>query len=212
MKTLIAMPCMDTVQTTFMLSLLGMRPTGEIEFTATTSSLIYDARNILAKKAMTGGFDRVLWLDTDVVFEPDLFTRLSKHLDDGLEYISALYFKRKDPIEPVIYDYVGMELLPSGEQKPTAKIMRDYPKGLFEVEATGMGAVMMTTELIDKVAREYGLPFSPALGFGEDLSFCMRARQLNVKLYCDSTIKLGHIRYQTVTEEVYKLIQKGIEK
>ena len=75
MKTLIAIPCMDTVQTGFMLSLLQMRRVGEVGFSIISSSLIYDARNSIAKKAIEEGFDRMLWLDSDMTFEPPRSSR-----------------------------------------------------------------------------------------------------------------------------------------
>ena len=57
MKTLVAIPCMDMVNTLFMRSLLGMRRTGKTEFGIACSSLVYDARNTLARKAIVEKFD-----------------------------------------------------------------------------------------------------------------------------------------------------------
>ena len=71
-KTLIAIPCMDMVHTGFMRSLLGLHHPGAVRYSLTMSSLIYDARNSLAKQAVTEGYDRVLWLDSDMDFAPDL--------------------------------------------------------------------------------------------------------------------------------------------
>ena len=104
MKTLICIPALDSVNTSFMRCLLSLRPVGEVRFAITQSSLIYDARNILSVQAITGGFDRVMWLDSDMIFEPDLMERLSKTLDEGYDLVSGLYFTRKPPHRPVIYD------------------------------------------------------------------------------------------------------------
>ena len=86
MKTMIAVPCMDTVPTRFMTSLLAMRKVGEpcIHYFE-MSSLIYDARNKIARAAIKEKCERVLWLDSDMEFEPDLMERLSARIDEGRE-------------------------------------------------------------------------------------------------------------------------------
>lgn len=203
LKYLVAIPCFDTVYTDFMLSLLNMQRVGECYCQVVKSSLIYNARNELAQQAIGNKFDRVLWLDSDILFDPDLMVRLSKHLDDGLEYVSGLYFKRQYPTEPVCFQTITQTR--DGNDLITHAITyKDYPKDqLFEVDATGFGAVMMSVELLEKVKSKYGLPFSPHLGLGEDMSFCWRAKQVGAKLYCDSSIKLKHIGAIAYSEDTY---------
>lgn len=208
MRTLVCIPCMDFVDTDFMRSLLGMRPAGEVSFAVTKSSLIYDARNILAVQAITGGFDRTLWLDSDMVFEPDLMERLSKHLDDGADLASGLYFTRTAKTRPVIYEGCGVFEV-DGKKQNVAVVYEDYPDGVFEIEACGFGGVMVSVKLLNDVRERFGHLFSPISGFGEDLSFCMRAKVLNAKMVCDSTVKMGHIGSKIVTEETYKEFLKN---
>lgn len=209
MKTLIAMPCMDMVHTLFLTSLLKLQVTGTVEFSVTTSSLIYDARNALAKKAVEEEFDRILWLDSDMTFEGDVFNRLSKRLDEGYPFVSGLYFKRRLPIGPVIYKACGSSEK-DGQIVPFAEDYFDYPKEIFEIAACGFGCCMMTTDMIKAVATEFGLPFSPILGFGEDLSFCCKAKKLGYSLYCDPEIKFGHLGYKVFDENDFVL--KGVKQ
>ncbi len=204
MKTMIAIPCMDMVHTEFMKSLLKMDRPGESNFVISCSSLIYDARNTMARMAIKQGFDRVLWLDSDMTFEKDLMERLSKHLDEGKEFISGIYFTRKVPIKPVLYKECGFVDMGEGRVMPRAVWYDHYPKdSLFKAEGTGFGCVMMTTKLLEKVYDAYGLPFSPMLGFGEDLSFCARATELGTELWVDSSIKCGHMGLYPITEDAY---------
>lgn len=195
MKTLIAVPCMDMMHTQFVRSLLGMGISGECEINFCTSSLIYDSRNTLAQKALNDDFDRVLWLDSDMTFSPDMFAKLSADIDDGCEMVCGLYMTRKEKIKPCIYSEIG---------PGNAKTMFDYPKdSLFEIAGCGFGAVMMTTKLIDEVGEKFGYPFSPVQGMGEDITFCYYVKMLGKKIYCDSRIKLGHIGFKEITEETY---------
>jgi len=201
MRTLIAVPCMDMVHTRFFTSYSAMPKPEGTELAVSVSSLIYNARNLLAKKAIDDGFDRVLWLDSDMGFKPDLMKRLSDHLDAGLEYISGLYFTRKEIVKPCVYKVLGLKENAEGEQVPTATSYRDYPPGqLFECAGTGFGAVMMTTDLIRKCGAQ---PFFPVVGFGEDFSFCLRAREAGARLYCDSSIMLDHLGVSTYNENTF---------
>lgn len=207
LKYLIAIPCFDTVYTDFMLSMLNMKRVGKCFCQVEKSSLIYNARNNLVQQAIDNDFDRILWLDSDILFEPDLMPRLAEHLDNGIEYVSGLYFKRQYPTEPVCFKTITQ--MQEGRKIVTkALIYEDYPKDqLFEIDATGFGAVMMTVDLAKRVKDKYGLPFSPHLGLGEDMSFCWRAKQVGAKLYCDSSIKLKHIGSIAYTESTY--LQQG---
>lgn len=202
-KYLIAIPCFDTVHTDFMLSLINMQRIGQVYCQVVKSSLIYNARNELAQQAVDNKFDRVLWLDSDITFQPTLMRDLASHLDNGIEYVSGLYFKRNYPTSPVIYKTIT-RIQERNDLVSKALIYEDYPNDqLFEVDATGFGAVMMTTDLIKRIKEKYGLPFSPHLGLGEDLSFCWRAKQIGSKMYCDSRVKLNHIGYVAYTEQTY---------
>jgi len=204
MKTLVALPCMDMVHTIFLKSLLSMDRIGTCGFAFSCSSLIYDARNQLAKQAVTEGYDRVLWLDSDMDFQPDLLKRLSERMDEGREFVTGLYFKRKAPVKPVIYKDIGCIDNKEKGITPVAVCYEDYPKdSIFTIAGCGFGGVLMSTDLISKVGDKFGMPFSPIMGFGEDLSFCIRASELGIEMYCDSSVKMGHVGLGTKTEETY---------
>lgn len=203
MKTLVAVPCLDMVQTSFMNSLLRLMSVDETQISFRVSSLVYDSRNLLAGEAVSQGYDRILFLDSDMVFQPDLLIRLSKDMDEGRDYVCGLFFRRKPPYKPVIYKDLhyhrdGLKL----DMKLEPYL--DYPQNeIFEVAGSGFGAVMMTTELVNKVGDKFGYPFSPEMGFGEDLSFCWRVKQLGIPMYCDSRVKVGHVGMGTISEETY---------
>ena len=205
MRTLIALPCMDMVHTVFLKALMGMDRVGDTHFSISCSSLVYDARNTLAKQAVIEGFDRVLWLDSDMDFSPDLLKRLSADMDEGREMVSGLYFKRKAPVKPVIYKELGFwRDKEKDEVTPIAIPYEDYPKDeIFTIDGCGFGGCLVSVDLIKRVGDKFGLPFSPLMGFGEDLSFCSRVSQLGVEMFCDSRVKMGHVGLGTITEETY---------
>ena len=204
-RTLIAVPCLDMMHTDFVISLTGLRHDGNVKFVYCASSLVYDSRNSLARRAIIENYDRVLWLDSDMKFDTDLLQKLSADLDQGLDMVSGLYITRKPPIKPCIFEKVGYDHIEdSMEVKPFAKSYYEYPKNqLFEIEACGFGAVLMNTSLMKEVEQNYGLPFAPVIGFGEDISFCLRVKELGKKMYCDSRVKVGHVGNYVFTEDTY---------
>ena len=205
MRTMIAVPCMDMVHTDFMRSALSLEHRDETQFYFSQASLVYDGRNKLAEAAISGEFDRVLWLDSDVVFDRFLFRRLSEHLDLGREMITGLYFGRKAPIRPMIYRELQLTRDENGSERAAAENFDGYERdSLFRVAGCGFGAVMMTTELIRRVRDRFGLPFFPAQGFGEDLAFCRRVSALGTEIWCDSSIKLGHVGLSIIDEDTYR--------
>ena len=206
MKTLIGIPCMDEIDTQFFASALGMRRTGLVHFDIKKGSMIFDARNEIAVDAITQETDRILWIDSDMRFSNDMMERMSARIDQGCEMVCGLFFKRVIPTAPVIYKKLEPPIVdPDGKKHMQVVTYDDYPEdSLFEVEGCGFGAVMMTTELAKSVWDTFGPPFSPSDWCGEDMSFCYRARQLGRKIWCDSSIKIGHLGEIEFAEGTWK--------
>lgn len=206
MKTLIAIPCMDQVATPFVQSLLALHNVGETAYMMAAGSLVYDSRNRLAEYAVKNEFDYILFLDSDMVFEADMLEKMLENIGDR-DFLTALCFSRKPPqYRPCIYSRLGYSVKEPGQVELYNDVFWEYPKNeLFEVEGAGMACALIKTSMLNAVKEQKGLPFSPLIGFGEDLSFCIKARQCGFHLYCDSSIKVGHIGNVIITEEVYEV-------
>ena len=204
MKTLIRLPVGEKHEPCFQSSVLSMRTDGQIEFMQVEQTLIYEARNIIGKYAAENEFDRIFFLDCDIEFEPDVMKRLAAHMDKGLDMVTGLYVSRKTPIKATIFSEITYKELEDeeGAYLPVATYYEDYPKDqLFEIAGAGMGCCMITVDLIKRVQQRFGVPFSPLIGFGEDLSFCRRAKDLGAHIWCDSSIKLKHCGKYMYTEK-----------
>ena len=203
MKTLIAVPCMDYQESDFVecLNALTMRYSeDEVEVKFLKASLVYDARNQLATYVTTkGGYDYVLWLDSDMTFEPDLLERLKADMTDGRMAVSGLCFGRKPPFKPCIFKTLDVQN--DGKViKPIAENWFDYPRDqIFEVAGCGFACLLMKIDVLEAMGL-YGVPFFPIAGLGEDIAFCWRAAKLDIRFYCDSRIKIGHIMRISVDE------------
>jgi len=206
MRTMIAVPCMDMVHTYFFASMLSLRKPEGTEVAVASCSLVYDARHLLAMKALNEGFDRVLWLDSDMNFQPDLMERLSADLEAGMDFVTALYFTRKNPVKPCIYELCRPIPAGKGTTIPKAEAFREIPKEPFEIEGCGFGAVMMTTDVIRSAGP---LPFFPTEGFGEDLTFCRKVRAAGGKIWCDPRIQADHVGMTLINESTWTKQLRG---
>lgn len=203
MKTLIAVPCMDQVPAQFASSLAMLNRVGECAVAFQVGSLIYSARNDLAKAAIKHEADFVMWFDSDMVFAPDTMQRMMKDYQDRKgDIICGLYFRRTAPYTPVLYEYFDITAEGAFVVEP-----KKIPDDIFEVGGCGFGAVLMPTDVLMDVMAKYGPPFNPIQGNGEDLSFCWRARECGYKIVCDPSIPLGHVGHQVINRQFYEAYQ-----
>lgn len=195
-KILVAVPTLNKVDVKFVASWANIVYGHGIEDVVchpqfVVDSMTYTARINLAEIAVNGDFDYVLWMDSDMVIPQDA---LKKMLKADKEMVTGLYFQRRGDHAPVIYSKV--------DEKERI-VCEDYPKDkLFQIAACGFGCVLMKTDVIRIVARASGgLTFQPYDGIGEDLSFCYRWGKAWGEIWCDPTIKCGHIGEYVFTEE-----------
>lgn len=208
MKTLIAIPCMDYLEADFvecLTNLTARYSPEEVEIKYLKASLVYDARNQLTQYVLKkGGYDYVLWLDSDMTFDSDLLDKLLADIEgaeDGekRQAVTGLCFGRRPPFKPCIYK--SLDVQQNGQMiMPKCETWYDYPRDqVFEVAACGFACVLMRVGVLEAMGI-YGVPFFPVGGLGEDLTFCWRAQKLDIRFHCDSRLKIGHIMRIAVDE------------
>ena len=207
MKTLIAIPCMDTMPTGFVQSLLYLEKGADVSVCFKANSLVYDSRNLLSLSAIEEKFDRVLWIDSDMMFTKDAMKIIMRDMDDThADVVTGLYFKRRPPHKPVIFDDLdepGMDK--DGKPIPHVHEYVNYPAdSIFPVKGCGFGFCLTSVPLLKQVWEEFGPAFSPYPWAGEDISFCHRVNQLGCTILCDSRVSCGHIGTFVYTEQLLK--------
>ena len=184
-KILVGMPTMGAMEIEAVKSLMQLEFDGSVDIVS--ESLVYDARDKIAMDAIASKVDWVMWLDSDIVYPPNIIRKLMSRNKD---MITGIYHKRTSPYTPCIYKLDDQKLVP----------YLDYPDdGLFQVEAAGFGCMLMKASVIRAIYNKFGGCFFPINGIGgEDLSFIRRAKEVGVEVWCDSSIKCGHIGRQIV--------------
>lgn len=212
-KILIAVPCMDQLPARFAHSLATLTSYGiedtQISIWFNLGSLIYTSRDQIAKKALIDEADLVMWFDSDMMFAPDTLKRMLKHIDDGHDIVTGIYYRRTPPFSPVAFKTMDMN------EEGTAFEWTGFdeiPEEPFEMAACGFGCVLMRTEVFVSVFARFGQMFTPMANCGEDIAFCWRARQCGYKILADPTIELGHVGSTVFTKGFYETYRAQAEE
>lgn len=160
-----------------------------IEYELRGNSLVYKAREEAVKNMLSKpDIDAILFLDSDMVPSADMLVKLVEH---DKPIVSALAFRRVPDYEPCIFKKV---------EEKDATIYHNYPKGLIGVEGVGMACCLIKREVFENIPQPW---FYPDSSFGEDLSFCRRAKG-KYPIYCDTELICKHIGSYEVGEEHYR--------
>lgn len=205
MRTFIAIPSMESVPMKFAMSLALLRKAGDVQIGNIEGSLVYSARNDLARQAIKAEADQILWLDSDMVFSPDLLERMTKVSEDNnIDFLTALCFRRKPPYTPCLFDKLNYV---NGKCYYTQ--LMSIPEERFRTEGCGFAGVLIKTDVILSVAGKFdGKLFDPLDGMGEDISFCWRARECGYEIWCDPSIELGHCGQTIVTRQYFEAFNR----
>lgn len=173
-----------------------------------SSSLVHHARELTISgseglnlnpddTAPVGGrvtYNKVIWIDSDIVWEPEDFFKLyeSKH-----DVICGVYLLA-DGLTSSVHDSKG-EI--SGFD---IRLKND----IFQVQSTGFGFVAMKNGVFEKLERPWFSHASQKIvtstgkeiydSLGEDISWCVKAHSAGILIYCDPKILVGHMKKNVV--------------
>jgi hypothetical protein len=192
MKLLVAVPTVDYVSAEFMKCLCGLikklaSDGVDFDYEIIAGTLVYWARNRLAKRAIDNGFTHVLWLDSDMTFGPDIVDDL---LFCGKDMVCGAFVSRKPPYGPCVYTDIS---------DPADMIkVENFGTEPFRVDGCGFATVLTSVELLKAVWDKFDTCFRPTEKYGEDLAFCDRVKKLGREIWCEPTVRPGHIAHVPV--------------
>jgi len=150
------------------------------------SSLVTHARNHCVREFMEGDADKLIFLDSDVSFEPGAVLRLAAH---DVDFVGGCYRKKADA-----------EMYPVG-WLDRSELWADPKTRLLEVASLPGGFLAITRKVIEAIPHETYLldgEAFPALfwcpkGGGEDGQFCADWSAAGGKVWLDPTLTLTHV-------------------
>lgn len=134
---------------------------------------IHLGRERLAQQALDGGFTHLLFVDSDMFFEPDALDRLIARDKD---IVGADYNKKVLPPEGTV---IGAE-------------EGDFVK----CEGIATGFLLIKTEVFKKLKHPWFFYEADEQGnciTGDDMWFCKIAREAGYDIWCDKSIKVFHL-------------------
>ena len=177
-KIAIATPTNRGIKAETYLSLINMAISYKqnlLPIVATEGYTISENRHYLVAKAIREECTHILFVDDDMIFPPDTLERLLKHNKDIIGVnANSRSFPLKSTVEPL--DKIG--------------------EGLFQCKAVGGGVLLINLDVFKHIDTPWFSTKTHENGFtlmGEDSWFCEKAREAKYSIWCDGSIKIGHI-------------------
>lgn len=175
------------------------------------------ARNTAAAAFLASDADWLLWWDTDIGAEQDAVEKLLEAADPvERPIVGALCFVEqefshdwrgglKSALNPTIYDWSWVE--PSNGMPGMYKLATRQewePGEITRVGATGCGLLLVHRSALEKIANWLHKEGAPASIWyeripgpdgemcGEDISFCLRAHEVNVPIWVHTGVSTTH--------------------
>lgn len=142
------------------------------------NAILQEARNLEA----------LLMIDTDMVFTKEDVVNILRHLDEGKDYVSGVFRAGHGEHPLCVY---------SGYDDATHKHIPAMVEGrneLFQIHASGLAFVAISGRLMKKLPpHAFNRNYQQNVLLGGDLAFGKLVRELGFELWCDPTIKIGHV-------------------
>ena len=204
----IAMPCYDSVKINTMLSVIKLveqfRYSGvKMGINTMKSPLIHQARNYLTSVFLTTEYQYLLFIDSDVEFEPDAVFRMLVATKD---IICTPYRVKSEQLDKHIYTVEFKD----------PKNIPFLPGGLVELEAGPTGLMLIDRKVFEKIIKNrpdlkiknkatptadkslefyynfFDFGFDNHYATGEDISFCKLAKENDFKIYANTESTTKH--------------------
>ncbi len=204
----IAMPCYDSVKINTMLSVIKLvqqlsKSRIKVGINTMKSPLIHQARNYLTSAFLTTEYQYLLFIDSDVEFEPESVMRM---LVAKKDMVCTPYRVKAPQLDKHIYtvEFKNPNHIPI------------QPGGLVEIEAGPTGLMLIDRKVFEKIIKKYpylkiknkatptadkshefyynffDFSFREGYSMGEDVSFCRLARGSGFNIYANTQSTTQH--------------------
>lgn len=168
-------------------------------------------RNKVAADFLSTDGEWLFMVDTDMGFAPDTVDRLVAAADPkarpvvgglcfGVNRIAeAPFHGERFRVRPTVYEW-------DDGDEPGFRPVLDYPRDrLVRVDGTGAACLLVHRGVLERLRSIGDGWFDPiSLGghrFSEDLSFCLRLRELGIPLHVDTGVKTTHHKGSVYLDE-----------
>jgi hypothetical protein len=178
----IGMPTTGTIKTwTVEYFINMMRATNnETHFFTKTSCFVHENRKDLVKDAKSINADYLFFLDSDIIAEIGVIDKLLAH---NKMIIGANPNKRELPLKSMVKFIEDNKV-----------IDKEIPKELFKCSAVSTVCMLIDMKVFDIIDKPYfKIDEVNDEPIGEDVWLCQQTEKKGIEVWCDPTIKIGHI-------------------
>lgn len=180
-KITICIPTMGSIKDATVMSLINAIGYTErcgylVDVAFKTDTYLIRSRNELVQIAIAGGSDYMMFIDSDLDFPADGIIKLLGHKKD---VIGGHYNRRGLPRASTVFGFDKQPYFPQALEKVWA-----VPTGFMLIK---LSAIRWMPYPFDYIRDEHGY------FIGEDINFCKRLNENGVEVWCDPSIKIGHI-------------------
>jgi hypothetical protein len=159
----------------------------------------------------------LLWVDSDVVISPEIFMKLWRAKDKMFKpMVTGVYFTSDNPEEPLMIPMPTIYKFEDTEESLVSKRIHPMPVDqLIQVDAAGMGLILMHRSVVKRIKDEMGdVRLFAELGkgdsfLGEDIYFFALCHQLGIPLWCHTGALAPHMKRFSFDVHYYNAIFGG---
>lgn len=192
MKILIAVPTFETIKPECFKSIYGLeRPAGAtLYFDYVAGYDCAKARNQIAKNALSGEYDYVLMVDSDIQLPQDTLIKL---FDCDCDIALGWYYRKRTKTDQTIIFTFGKDF--NEDNCITGRTMTHEVPRPIEVKGGGLGVALIRTEIFNKLSYPYFkfVVYDNDTVLSEDLYFCNLASSSGFNIKCHPSVKANHI-------------------
>lgn len=150
-------------------------------------------RNDLVKTMLKGDYTHLFFMDSDMSFPPATLSRLLQHKKD---IVGGYYTTKVQPFHGTAFIEDHENGIPWRTYSPSSS------DNLKQVAAIATGCMLIKRKVLESMKWPwfYYKPAPDKETFStEDTAFCLDARERGFEVWCDFTIKCGHVGHMLVT-------------
>lgn len=204
-KLLIAVPTFETIdpgvfKAIYDLDIPALVSSTEFEFVRG-----YDcarARNAIAQKAVDGGFDYVLMVDSDTIIPKDTLTRFFER-DPG-SVMLGIYPKKYTSGQTEIFSFATQDYTDANRYSFATfnDEMESNQAHRIRVKGGGLGCALIDVDIFNRIPKPWFLYITYPNGeaLSEDLYFCEQVQNVEGTISVDPRVRCGHVGKYTKYE------------
>ena len=193
MKILVAVPHAGFIEAETMQALFNVDRCGhDVHMELVYGYEIDRSRNAIANIAISGGYDYVWMVDSDVVVPRDALRNL---LDPAVDVVYGLYREKRyvdDGEFTCLHKFSNQTI---NYDEITRLHIDDFAETRMKIKGGGAGCLFINVSVFSRIPKPYfrfhEYPDGGVLS--EDLWFSEQLRSMNIPVYADSRVKCQHI-------------------